>query len=238
MTCFIIDDEPLAIEVLEAHIAHLEDLEVVDTFENAISAFQALQKQSVDLLFLDIQMPKLTGIDFLKSIKNPPKVIITTAYREYAIDGFELDVVDYLLKPISFDRFLKAVAKVKSENQPENNWPGSKDLSGSFLFVNSDKKMIRIAVDEIQYVESQKDNIKIVMESNTIQVRRKISDLEEELSSKGLIRIHRSFLVPLNKIQSWAASEIEISGKILPIGRAYKNEVHKRVQGFYGKTNY
>lgn len=233
MTCFIIDDEPLAIEVLEAHIAHLEDLEVVDTFENAVSAFQALQKQTVDLIFLDIQMPKLTGIEFLKSIKNPPKVIITTAYRDYAVEGFELDVVDYLLKPISLDRFLKAVAKVKSEKQ------SVRDLSdhGSFLFVHSEKKMIRIAIDEIQYVESQKDNVKIITEHKTFQVRRKISDLEKELSSKGFIRIHRAFLVPLNKIQSWSASEVEILDKVLPIGRAYKNDVNKWLQGFYGRID-
>ena len=237
MTCFIIDDEPLAIEVLEAHIAHLQDLEVVGTFGNAINAFQALQKQPVDLIFLDIQMPKLTGIDFLKSIKNPPKVIITTAYREYAMEVFELDVVEYLLKPISLDRFLKAVAKVKSEKQSVRDLPGNEKIQGSFLFVHSDKKMIRIAIDEIQYVESQKDSVNIVTESNTLQVRRKISDLEEELSSKSFIRIHRAFLVPLNKIQSWSASQVEISGKNLPVGRAYKDEVSKRLQGFYGRNN-
>ncbi|AHM58809.1 LytTR family two component transcriptional regulator [Flammeovirgaceae bacterium 311] len=236
MTCFIIDDEPLAIEVLESHIAHLEDLEVVGTFENAIIAFQALQKQSVDLIFLDIHMPKLSGIDFLKSLKNPPKVIFTTAYREYAIEGFELDVVDYLLKPISLDRFLKAVAKIKSEKQSVRDLSGNEKIPGSFLFVHSDKKMIRIAVDEIQYLESQKDTIKIVTEHNTFQVRRKISDLEEELSSKGFIRIHRAFLVPLNKIQSWSASEVEISGKTLPVGRAYRNDVSKRMQGFYERN--
>lgn len=234
MTCFIIDDEPLAIEVLESHIAHLDDLKIAGTFENAISAFQALQKQPVDLIFLDIQMPGLTGIDFLKSLKNPPQVIVTTAYREYAHEGFELDVVDYLLKPISLDRFLKAVAKVKFEKQSFDIVPGTEKAGGSaYLFVHSDKKMIKIPLKEIIYAESQKDNLQIVTDSRTILIRRKISDVEEELSFKGFIRIHRAFLVPIDKIQSWSATEIEIGGKSFPIGRTYKNEVLKKLQEYY-----
>lgn len=167
MTCFIIDDEPLAIEVLESHIAHLDELDITATFDNAISAFQALQKQPVDLIFLDLQMPRLTGIDFLKSLKNPPKVIITTAYREYAIEGFELDVVDYLLKPISLDRLLKAVAKVKIDKPFANN-ADDKPADSPSIIIQSDKKMIRVLLKDIIYVESQKDKIKIVTENKII----------------------------------------------------------------------
>ena len=240
MKCFIIDDEPLAIELIQSHVANIEGLDVVGTFENAIDAFQALQKTPVDLIFLDIQMPKLSGIEFLRTLKHPPKVVITTAFREYAYEGFELDVVDYLLKPISLERFLKAVGKVMKSEQ--HHLSSSKepagDVSDSFLFVQLDKKTIKIYCQDILYIESQKDSVIIVTGNRKIQVRQKISDLEKELFDKGFTRIHRAFLVPVEKVESWSATEVEVAGLTLPIGRTYKNEVSKQLQEYYDNKVY
>jgi len=229
LTCYIIDDEPLAIEVLESHIKKVDKLEIAGRYQNAVEAFQGLQENPVDLLFLDIRMPGLSGIEFIKTLKNPPKVIFTTAYREYALDGFELDVVDYLLKPISFERFLKALDKV-FEGHPKTAAPGAAANnrgrgSEKFLFVQSDQKKVKIAPDQILHIESRGDNIKITTESKEIFARQTLSHLEEKLAPHGFIRIHRSFIVPVDRIESWSASEIEVSGKTLPIGRTYKKQV-------------
>ena len=159
--CIIVDDEPLAIEILESYVAKVEQLQLVSTFRNAISAFTFLQQHSVDLIFLDIQMPKLSGIDFLKTLKHPPKVIFTTAFRDYAIEGFELEIVDYLLKPIPFDRFLKAVAKVF--HQPIHpSTPSSKHevVSDNYVYFKVDKKMIKTKMADVLYIESIKDYVK------------------------------------------------------------------------------
>jgi len=180
-------------------------------------------------------MPKLTGIDLLKTLKNPPKVIFTTAYREYALDGFELEVVDYLLKPISFERFMKGVAKVMDNNVTSlKNVP----LSGAvnpqsgeegYIFFNSDKKMIKVFLCDILWLESIKDYIKIITKDKEIVTHQKISYMENNLPSEGFIRVHRSFIVHIPKIDSYSATEIEISGTSVPIGRNYKSEVIGRL---------
>lgn len=225
LNCYIIDDEPLAIEVLQSHIEKYEVLEIAGTFQNAVKAFQALQEKPVDLIFLDIQMPKLSGIEFLRSLKNPPQVILTTAYREYAVEGFELDVVDYLLKPISFERFLKAIGKVTRKEQNPVLRTTSSGTEEPSLLVQEKNKMVRIPLRNILYIESQKDYVKIVTETETYQPLYKMADLEEELRPAGFIRTHRSFLVPLDKIKSWSATEVEVPGSNLPIGRTYKEQV-------------
>ena len=223
ITCFIIDDEPLAIEVLKSHIEKIDRLEVAGTFQNAVRAFEELQSNPVDLLFLDIQMPGLTGIDFVKTLKHPPKVIFTTAYREYALEGYELDVVDYLLKPISFERFLKAVDKVyKRLGKTHTASKTAEETTASYLF--------RIPLDEILYIESQRDYSIIVTESGEIQVRQNISFLEKRLEPEGFIRIHRSFIVSIKKIKSWSTTEIEVPGRKLSVGRTYKNEVMQKLE--------
>lgn len=228
LTCYIIDDEPLAIEVLESHIEKYGHLKISGTFLNAVKAFQALQEKPVDLLFLDIRMPKLSGIEFLRTLKHPPKVILTTAYREYAVEGFELDVVDYLLKPISFERFLKAMGKVMQHEGTIVSPAGKEDEPEDiYLFVHTNNKMLRIAPGEILYIESQRDYVNIVSSSRELQVRQKISELEEKLRPSGFLRIHRSFIISLDKVESWSASEIEVGGFTLPVGRTYKNEVLK-----------
>ena len=228
--CYIIDDEPLAIEVLENHIEEYGDLEITSTFQNAVKAFRALQEQPVDLIFLDIEMPRLTGLELLRTLRHPPKVILTTAYREYAVEGFELDVVDYLVKPISFDRFLKAMGKVtRHQSRPENSM-SIEESEDQFLVVCVDKKNIRMPLDDILYIESRRDNVEITTGSKTIRASYKISSLAEKLHPKGFIRVHRSYLVPINKIKSWSASEIEVQDATLPIGRTYKNEVMKTLE--------
>ena len=225
--CIIVDDEPLAIEIMESYVQKVKQLQLKGSFRNAVSAFSFLQSNPVDLIFLDIQMPKLTGIDFLKTLKNPPKVIFTTAYRDYALDGFELEVVDYLLKPIPFDRFLKAVSRVMP--QPANTSAVSiaAETGEQPIFFRVDKKMVKVNVNDILYIESVKDYVKVKTQSKEITTQQKISYLEESLPKNLFLRIHRSFIVAINKIESYSATEIDIGNTQLPIGRNYKNDVLK-----------
>lgn len=225
--CLIVDDEPLAVEIIESYLERLDDMEVVGKCNNALRAFEVLQKEEVDLLFLDIQMPKLTGIDFLKTLKNPPKVILTTAYREYAIEGYELDVLDYLLKPISFERFFKAVSKVyKKESSADsiNSGPGANGEE-PYIYLKADKKMVKVLLNDIRYIESLKDYVRLKTSGRDVITHQTISYFEEKLPEDQFIRIHRSFIVPINKIESFSASAIEVPGQELPIGRMYKNQV-------------
>lgn len=229
MKCIIVDDEPLAIEILESYVSKIDQLEIAGTFRNAVSAFAFLQQNTIDLIFLDIQMPKLSGIDFLRTLKNPPKVILTTAFRDYALDGFELEVVDYLLKPIPFERFLKAVAKVLHQpavpvaaaSKPET---ASAD---SFVYFKVDKKMIKTRMTDILFIESIKDYVKVKTADKEIITQQKISYLEESLPSELFLRIHRSFIVNVERIDAYSATDVEIGKHFVPIGRNYKNDVMK-----------
>ena len=229
LTCYIVDDEPLAIEVLESHIEKYDRLEIAGTFQNAVKAFQTIQEEPVDLLFLDIRMPGLSGTELLRTLKNPPKVIFTTAYREYAIEGFELDVVDYLLKPVSFERFLRAMGKVVELEKTGRSVPPANTLEkqDSYLFVQAGNRKVRISPVEILYIESKKSGVEIVCRSEKIQTYLQISDLEDKLRPAGFVRIHRSYMVPLDKIQSWSSTEVEVPGSTLPVGRTYKKVVLK-----------
>jgi len=229
INCIIVDDEPLAIEVLTAYIERIEIISLEKSFRNAISAFEFLQVNTVDLVFLDIQMPKLTGINLLKTLTNPPKVIFTTAYREYALEGFELEAVDYLLKPIPFERFLKAVNKYLDNN---TNQYSSQDVSGAndpFIYFKVDKKMVKVRLSEILYIESIKDYVKVATENKEIVTHQKISYMELKLSDEKFIRVHRSFIVSKDKIDAYSASEIEIGKHHIPIGRNYKHEVLQKL---------
>jgi len=227
--CIIVDDEPLAIEVLESYADRISNLEIVATCKNAIKAFEILQKEQVDLIFLDIQMPKLTGIDFLKSLTKPPKVIFTTAYRDYAIQGYELDVVDYLLKPISFDRFLKAVGKVFDVNSTSANESDTISEENDYIYLKADKKMVKVRLHEILYIESLKDYVRVKTSNKDVITHQKISYLEEKLPEECFMRIHRSFIVATKKIETYSATTIEVPGKELPIGRLYKQGVLDRL---------
>jgi DNA-binding LytR/AlgR family response regulator len=230
MKCIIVDDEPLAIEILESYVSRMDQLQLSGTFRNAIAAFTFLQQEPVDLIFLDIQMPKLSGIEFLKTLKSPPKVIFTTAFRDYALEGFDLEVADYLLKPISFERFLKAVAKVmhkevasipvsmqqKQEPSPEN-----------YVFFKVDKKMVKTRMADILFIESVKDYVRVRTTEKEIITQQKISYLEESLPKEQFIRVHRSFIINREKIDAYSATDVEIGKHHVPIGRNYKNDVIK-----------
>ncbi|HEY9044920.1 MAG TPA: LytTR family DNA-binding domain-containing protein [Ohtaekwangia sp.] len=227
MKCILVDDEPLAIEILESYVNKIDQLEIAGTFRNAVSAFAFIQQHPVDLIFLDIQMPKLSGIDFLRSLKNPPKVIFTTAFRDYALDGFELEVVDYLLKPIPFERFLKAVAKVLHQPAPLPAAAKAESTGDSFVYFKVDKKMIKTKMADILYIESIKDYVKVKTSEKEIITQQKISYLEESLPSEQFLRIHRSFIVNVEQIDAYSATDVEIGKHFVPIGRNYKNDVMK-----------
>ena len=228
LKCIVVDDEPLAIEIMESYVSKVEQLHLLGSFRNAISAFTFLQENNVDLIFLDIQMPKLSGIDFIKTLKHPPKVIFTTAFREYALEGFELEIVDYLLKPIPFDRFLKAVAKVLHQPviSPVSNTK-HEPAPDNYVFFKVDKKMIKTKMTEVLYIESIKDYVKVKTSDKEIVTQQKISYLEESLPREQFLRIHRSFIVNLEKIDAYSATDVEIGKHSIPIGRNYKNDVMK-----------
>ena len=228
--CLIIDDEPLAREILKQHIAGMQTLELAGTCSNAVEAISFLNDQPVDLLFLDIQMPQLLGTNFIRTLKNPPKVIFTTAYRKYAVEGFELDAVDYIVKPISFERFLKAVNKVLQLNPgTEQALSAEKEdhteTANSFLYFRADRKMVKIFFKDILFIEALKNYIKIVTVSKTIITKHVFSTLEKMLPARDFLRIHKSYIVAINKIDSYNADTIQIVKHELPIGRLYKNDV-------------
>ncbi|HEX6891209.1 MAG TPA: LytTR family DNA-binding domain-containing protein [Chryseolinea sp.] len=228
--CIIVDDEPLAIEIVESYVKRIDQLELKGTFRNAVQAFAYLQQHSVDLIFLDIQMPKLSGIEFLKTLKNPPKVIFTTAFRDYAIDGFDLEVIDYLLKPIPFERFLKAVAKVmhqQSTATPAQPAKKNEAAADDYVYFKVDKKMIKTKMAAVLYIESIKDYVKVRTDEKEIITQQKISYLEESLPRQQFLRIHRSFIVNIDKIDAYSATDVEIGKHSIPIGRNYKNDVMK-----------
>ena len=228
--CLVVDDEPPAREIIRRYIGELPGLEPAGECANAIQAFSFLQQQHVDLMFLDIRMPQLNGNDFLKTLKNSPKVIFTTAYPDYALEGYELDIVDYLLKPIPFDRFLKAVNKAfepsgsrSSEMHPANE--GKK--SESFAYFRADRKMVKVMLRDILYIESMKDYVKIFTSHGTIITKQSISSVEAMLPAKEFVRSHRSFIVATRHIKSFTSELIEIHNTELPIGKLFRNEVMK-----------
>lgn len=228
LSCVVVDDEPLAIEIIESYVGKIDQLKLAGSFRNAIEAFAFLQQQQVDLMFLDIQMPKLSGIEFLKTLKNPPKVIFTTAFRDYALDGFELEVVDYLLKPIPFERFLKAVAKVLY--QPAASSPATLRTElpvDDYVYFKVDKKMVKTKMADVLYIESIKDYVKVRTPDKDIITQQKISYLEESLPRHQFLRIHRSFIINIDRIDAYSATDIEIGKHSVPIGRNYKNDVIK-----------
>ena len=217
--CIIIDDEPLARELITSHLLNFENFELIDSFENALKAYTFLETNTVDLVFLDIEMPLLKGNDFLKKLKNPPKVIFTTAYREYAIEGYELNVIDYLLKPITFDRFFVAIEKFKQFQNPKE---GTKTIPENHIFVSSGSKNIKIVFDEILFVESLKDYITIYLENGkSHHIKQNISVFEKQLDS-DFIRIHRSYIIHTRKLTAYSKNEVEINGVEIPIGNSYK----------------
>jgi DNA-binding LytR/AlgR family response regulator len=227
--CLIVDDEPLARDLMRNHIKKLENFEIVAECGDAMKALEALRNFKVDLMFMDIQMPQITGIEFLKTLKNPPQVIITTAYRDYALEGFELDVVDYLLKPVTFERFLKSVNKF-FQVSGENGTSSDKVLTDSkpndsFIYVKENKRMLKLHLNDILYIEGLSEYVKIFTGEKKIVTKTSMTCMEEKLAENEFLRIHKSYIVSLRKIEAFTSTTIEIEGKELPIGRSFKNRV-------------
>lgn len=240
LRCLLVDDEPPALDVLELYIESVEGLTVAARCENALQAFQVLQQQSIDLMFLDIKMPKLIGTDFLRTLRNPPPVIITTAYQQYALDGYELDIIDYLLKPIPFERFLRAVGKVMKTTDSSGVKPVPENQSSRYgeagcLFFRADRKLVKVITSDIQYVESLKDYVRLMLKTGKpLVVKQTFSALEAMLPADQFVRIHRSFIVAAAHISTYTPRHVEVAGQELPIGRMYQKEV-ERVLGVVNK---
>ncbi|MEM6316582.1 MAG: LytTR family DNA-binding domain-containing protein [Bacteroidota bacterium] len=225
--CLIIDDEELARELIATHLAQLTDFELVATCENALAARKILQMESIDLLFLDIEMPVLKGTDFFKNLHQKPSVIFTTAYRDYAIAGFELNAVDYLLKPITFERFFRATEKFLSLQRTTVSPPtalSEPNLYKSHIFIRKDRKQVKLYLADILYIESLKDYIKIHLPTETHTIKHSITAFENLLDNRFL-RIHRSFIVHLGQITAYTKYDIEIGDIEIPIGESYKSTV-------------
>lgn len=228
--CIIVDDEPMARDVLRRYIEKIPILHLTGECSNAIDALMFLQNNKVDLVFLDIRMPELLGTEFVKSLRTPPKIIFTTAFKEYALDGYELDVIDYLLKPIRFDRFLKAVNKAfpKKDETTQNGDSATERKSGiDFIYLRVDKKLVKIILSEILYIESAKDYVKVFVNDKCFVTRQTISSVEAMLSGNQFIRIHRSYIIAVDKIKSLTNDLVEIGDVELPIGKFYKNNFLK-----------
>jgi len=222
LRCIIVEDEPLAAKVLSDYISQVPFLRLEGTFKDAILATDYLTDHHTDLIFLDIHLPKLKGMAFLKTLSHPPAVIITTAYHQYALEGFNLNVKDYLLKPFDFERFLIAVTKVKTA-QGEKQEPKDSGVAKDYLFVNVQKKKVKILFAEILYVESQREYIKIVSIKNVYLSKMSTHEMEDLLPPHLFKRIHRSFIVSVSKIESYTAEMVEVNGHSIPIGRGYRD---------------
>ena len=224
--CIIIEDEPLAVKVLSDYISQTPFLELQATFKDAILATDWLRNNCTDLIFLDIHLPKLKGMAFLKTLTHPPPVIITTAYHQYAVEGFDLNVKDYLLKPFEFERFLVAVNKVKI-GQTEKRPPVESGDTKDYLFLNVQKKKVKILYSEIIYIESQREYIKIVTTKREYLSKMSTHEIEDILPAHLFKRIHRSFIVSVTKIESYTAEMVEVNGISIPVGRGYRNIIEK-----------
>lgn len=229
--CLITDDEPVAREIVKSFVQKIPDLELVGECKNVSETLEILNKEDIQLLFLDINMPEISGLTLAKSIQSKTKIIFTTAYREYAVEGFDLQVVDYLLKPISFDRFFKAVRQffdlyVSKENLNQTITNSKKE---EFIFVRSERKMVKINFDDIIHIESLSDYIKIHLKDQVVVTRETINNIESKLPKESFLRTHRSFIVSLARITSYTNEFVELDKKAIPISRSYKENVLKRL---------
>ncbi len=227
----IIDDEPLAIKVIENHLSEFKNFDIIATFNNPIAALDTLKQEAIDVIFLDINMSKMNGLEFLKTVNILPNVVITTAYREYALESFDLDVLDYLVKPIPFTRFLKAVNKItqKVQLQRGNTKTEEENNSEGFIFLKVEKKLVKIKFDTILYIESLKDYIKVFTTTGDYLVHKSLTSITEELPKEKFLRIHRSFTIAIDKVKSVEGNLIEIASKRIPIGRKYVATAKKAI---------
>ncbi|MFG6687451.1 LytR/AlgR family response regulator transcription factor [Mariniflexile sp. HNIBRBA6329] len=227
--CVIIDDEQLAISVIENHLKNFDHFEVVGTFNNPIKAYSLLEKEKVDVIFLDINMPQMTGFSFIENLNSKPLIVITTAYREYAVKSFELNVLDYLVKPIPFDRFLKSINKIYQQLYT-NNAVGDTSLQQEpHIFLKVDKKLLKINLNDILYIESLKDYIKVITKIGDYVVHKSLTAITEELPLSNFLRVHRSYTISINKISAIEGNTIEIANRRIPIGRNYLKQTKERI---------
>jgi two-component system LytT family response regulator len=235
--CLVVDDEPLALHILEDYISKMPFLQLVKATTNPIEALQLVQEGNIDLVFLDVQMPELTGIQFLRIANGKSKVILTTAYSQYALEGYELDVIDYLLKPIAFDRFFKSVQKAQSIIQPstkpeiKTETTSQTDFLSDFIFVKTEHKIQKVYLNDILFIEGLKDYISIFTPGERIITLQNMKKMEDALPEKHFIRVHKSYIVSINKIDSIERSRIFIGEKVIPVGDTYRDEFFKIVDG-------
>lgn len=229
--CIIVDDEPIAVRVLSSLLGRIPDVEVVATCTNAVEALQAVNASDIDLVFLDIEMPELTGIDFVESLIEPPHFIFTTAHRNYAVRGFDLDAVDYLLKPIALPRLLRALDKYRrlSSCTPDHS-PTDPGLQADVISFKVDRRTVRLDPAEIRYIESLSDYCVIHTDHKPYTARLRISDLEERLAAHGFLRIHRSYLVPIQRVEAYTSREVQIDSRVLPVSRTYRKQVYRLLE--------
>jgi DNA-binding LytR/AlgR family response regulator len=228
--CLLVDDEPPALKVLVSHISNINGFEIVGQCKNAIEALEILQTKTIDLIFLDIKMPKILGTDFLRTLSHPPKVIFVTAYDHYAVEGYDLDAVDYLVKPVSFERFLKAVTKVKRlvDNETTKQAEEYVPNPDAFVYLKVDKHMQKVLINDIEYIEGWKHYIKVFLAGGRyLLVKESITAIENLLSEHKFLRVHRSYIVSMNRISGYNGLSVLVNSAEIPIGRLYKQEVMK-----------
>ncbi|AOC96117.1 MULTISPECIES: LytR/AlgR family response regulator transcription factor [Flavobacterium] len=227
--CVLIDDEPLAIKVLENYFTNFTDFEVIATFTNSLEALDFINSTTVDAVFLDINMPMMTGFELISLIENKTKVIITTAFREFAAESYDLDVLDYLVKPIPLPRFIKCINKITTEYNLKNNIKVETAKGDSHIFIKVDKKMMKINIEEILFVEGMKEYIKVVTPDKTYITHKSLTSLSEELPQDRFLRIHKSYVIALNKVKSIEGNRVQIQSYNIPIGRNYSKEVKNKI---------
>ncbi len=227
--CILIDDEPLAIDVLKNHLKNFDRFDVVATFNNPVKAYIALEQDKIDVIFLDINMPQMSGFEFIKHLNYKPLIVITTAYREYAVKSFELDVLDYLVKPIPMHRFLKTVNKIYQQVYVQNLSTDSGLAQEPHMFLKVNKKLVKVNLNDILIVESLKDYVKVVTKAGDHVVHTSLSGFTEELPLTNFIRVHRSYTIAINKVEAVEGNTIEIAGRKIPIGRNYLKITKERI---------
>ncbi|QOG04641.1 LytTR family DNA-binding domain-containing protein [Flavobacterium sp. MDT1-60] len=227
--CVLVDDEPLAIKVLQNYFNNFTDFEVIGTFNNSLEALDFINSTTVDAVFLDINMPMMTGFELISLIENKTKVIITTAFREFAAESYDLDVLDYLVKPIPLPRFIKCINKITTEYNLKNNIKVEATKGDSHIFIKVDKKMMKINIEEILFVEGMKEYIKVVTPDKTYITHKSLTSLSEELPADRFLRIHKSYVIALNKVKSIEGNRIQIQSYTIPIGRNYSKDVKTKI---------
>ncbi len=228
-TCLIVDDEQLARQLLQEYVTKVGTLELKGMCKNPLEAMEILERENIDILFLDIQMPELTGVEFVKTLQNKPAIIFTTAYSEYALEGYQLDVIDYLVKPFPLDRFIKAVNKATGFIDLQRKAQQSSEIEEEYVLLHADHKIYKVMLNDIQYIEGLKEYVSYFTKEKRIIVLQSLKSIEESLPSDKFIRVHRSYIVPINKIKTLDGNQVQIGDKLIPIGRSYKEDVLKRV---------